>query len=199
MNQHIQQQYQKINLFSDKLQDSSRLIELRAMGPDTQLKMSSMNNSNKNLQQKIKNNYNQNSSCYTPNLIWDMKPSTATNKTKNDFDFENLNHQTGAQHFNDNHQNQQQQQQIIKNKLNENKSTDLSEAFSLFAQSSQATATQSSTPTSVSPPLMANSLRAQLIATNLNPRLVDDVLNKYKGETDIEKLIFFARGISFDF
>lgn len=56
MNQHIQQQYQKINLFSDKLQDSSRLIELRAMGPDTQLKMSSMNNSNKNLQQKIKNN-----------------------------------------------------------------------------------------------------------------------------------------------
>lgn len=199
MNQHIQQQYQKINLFSDKLQDSSRLIELRAMGPDTQLKMSSMNNSNKNLQQKIKNNYNQNSSCYTPNLIWDMKPSTATNKTKNDFDFENLNHQTGAQHFNDNHQNQQQQQQIIKNKLNENKFTDLSEAFSLFAQSSQATATQSSTPTSVSPPLMANSLRAQLIATNLNPRLVDDVLNKYKGETDIEKLIFFARGISFDF
>ena len=196
MNQHIQKQYQKINLFSDKLQDSSRLIELRAMGPDTQLKMSSMNNSNKNLQQKIKNNYNQNSSCYTPNLIWDMKPSTATNKTKNDFDFENLNHQTGVQHFNDNHQNQQQQ---LKNKLNENKSTDLSEAFSLFAQSSQTTATQSSTPTSVSPPLMANSLRAQLIATNLNPKLVDDVLNKYKGETDIEKLIFFARGISFDF
>lgn len=211
--QHIATQFQKLSLFGDKLQDASRgLNELRAMGPDTALKMSSLNSASvttsnasaaKNLQQKLltKNQSSfTNSSCYTPNLLWN-----------NSSNFESLNHQTGVQ--------QQQfqldnQSNAFINDLNEsnkkiiktnNKSNDLSEPFSLFAPSQSQTVTtsvintnNSSTPSSVSPPLTGtNGIRAQLIAQNLNPKLVDDVLNKYKGETDIDKLTFLARGISF--
>jgi len=211
--QHIATQFQKLSLFGDKLQDASRgLNELRAMGPDTALKMSSLNAASvttsnasaaKNLQQKLltKNQSSfTNSSCYTPNLLWN-----------NSSNFESLNHQTGVQ--------QQQfqldnQSNAFINDLNEsnkkiiktnNKSNDLSEPFSLFAPSQSQTVTtsvintnNSSTPSSVSPPLTGtNGIRAQLIAQNLNPKLVDDVLNKYKGETDIDKLTFLARGISF--
>ena len=40
-------------------------------------------------------------------------------------------------------------------------------------------------------------VKSHLISFGLNPKLVDDVLKKYKGETDIEKLIFLAHGILF--
>jgi len=199
------------------------LHELRAMGPDSSMKMSSigsmqsMNGSNKSsinhskmnsinvAAAQIKNNssFNQNSFNYSPNMLWDnvMKGNNNVSgiKNKNDFDFESLHHQTGLQHQQSFQQleTQQNNQKMLKTKLNESKQNDISETFSLFAPT-QATGS-SSTPTSVSPPLgnSGENLRAQLISQNLNPKLVDDVLNKYKGETDIEKLIFLARGISF--
>lgn len=241
--QHMATQFQKMSLF-EKLQDSSRgLTELRAMGPDTALKMSSLNTASaaaaaKNLQQKIitqttaltsnnnnnhknQSNYSANTSLYTPNILWDVMKTTSnannsSTKAKNDFDFESLNHQTGVQQqFQQQLDNQSassfindlndSNKKLLKSKLND-KSADLSgEPFSLFAPASKSvttatnvTSSVSTTSASVSPPLAsANSLRAHLIAQNLNPALVDDVLNKYKGETDIEKLIFLARGISF--
>jgi len=215
-NQHVQS-FQKVGLYGEKLH------ELRAMGPDSSMKMSSigsmqsMNGSNKSsinhskmnsinvAAAQIKNNssFNQNSFNYSPNMLWDnvMKGNNNVSgiKNKNDFDFESLHHQTGLQHQQSFQQleTQQNNQKMLKTKLNESKQNDISETFSLFAPT-QATGS-SSTPTSVSPPLgnSGENLRAQLISQNLNPKLVDDVLNKYKGETDIEKLIFLARGISF--
>jgi len=211
-NQHVQS-FQKIGLYSDKLH------ELRAMGPDSSMKMSSINGSNKSniqhskmnhlnssaVQMKNNSSYNQNSFNYSPNMLWDaMKAGNVNNnKSKNDFDFESLNHQTGVQQQQQSYQqleSQHNNQNLVKNKLNESKQNDISEAFSLFAPP-QAHTGSSSTPASVSPTLSnsnsGENLRAQLISQSLNPKLVDDVLNKYKGETDIEKLIFLARGISF--
>lgn len=209
-NQHVQS-FQKIGLYSDKLH------ELRAMGPETSMKMLSLNGSNKSnihhskinhlnsaaIQMKTSSVYNQSSYNYSPNMLWDaMKSGSASNnKSKNDFDFESLNHQAGVQQQSYQQlESQNNNQNIVKNKLNESKKNEISEAFSLFAPI-QSHNGSSSTPASVSPTLSnsnsGENLRAQLISQSLNPKLVDDVLNKYKGETDIEKLIFLARGISF--
>jgi hypothetical protein len=196
-NQHVQS-FQKMTMYADKFQGS-----LRAMGPDSQLKMTTLNSSQNNktsFQPKmnpinsIKNNQttmlNPNSSIYTPtNMgLWDVMKSTnssSSSTNKNEFDFDSLNHhQTGIQ------------QQLMK--LSEKK-VEVTDTFSLFAPTPQSNVS-SSTPNSVSPPPFVSadkSLRAQLLAQNFNPKLVDDVLNKYKGESDIDKLIFLARGISF--
>ena len=108
-NQHVQS-FQKMTMYADKFQGS-----LRAMGPDSQLKMTTLNSSqnNKNSFQpkmnpinSIKNNQttmlNPNSSIYTPtNMgLWDVMKSTNSSSTnKNEFDFDSLNnhHQTGIQ------------------------------------------------------------------------------------------------------
>ena len=92
-----------------------------------------------------------------------------------------------------------------KNDLNDKKTIDQSNQllnsfeFLSINNSSSSSSSVSALPSqsSLSNCNSIGQLRVQLILHDLNPKLVDDVLNKYKGETDIEKLIFLARGISF--
>ncbi len=86
-----------------------------------------------------------------------------------------------------------------KMKLKFDHEIELSNAFEYFCLNHASNSSPASTKLS-EPIIEGNSkelLRTQLISTGLNPILVDDVLSKYKGETNIDKLDFLARGMLF--